>query len=95
MTSRTPPNLHNSSEHSSTSPLELAGTIRPVIDKVFPFDQAKEAQAYLEKSRAKGKVVVQMKLLQVKLLYEDVTEKRRPGTLSIFPPGSCNGKRTS
>jgi NADPH:quinone reductase-like Zn-dependent oxidoreductase len=38
-----------------------AGRIRPVIDRVFPFDQAKEALAYLEKGRAKGKVVVQMK----------------------------------
>lgn len=38
-----------------------AGRIRPVIDKVFPFDQAKEALAYVEKGRAKGKVVVQMK----------------------------------
>jgi NADPH:quinone reductase-like Zn-dependent oxidoreductase len=38
-----------------------AGSIRPVIDKVFPFDQAKEALAYLEKGRAKGKVVVQLK----------------------------------
>jgi NADPH:quinone reductase-like Zn-dependent oxidoreductase len=37
------------------------GSIRPVIDKVFPFDQAKEALAYLAKGRAKGKVVVQMK----------------------------------
>jgi NADPH:quinone reductase-like Zn-dependent oxidoreductase len=36
------------------------GTVRPVIDKVFPFDQAKEALAYLEKGRAKGKVVVQV-----------------------------------
>ena len=35
--------------------------IRPVIDKIFPFDQAKEALTYLEKGRAKGKVVVQMK----------------------------------
>ncbi len=35
--------------------------IRPVIDKVFPFDQAKEALAYLELGRAKGKVVVRMK----------------------------------
>ena len=34
--------------------------IRPVIDKVFPFDQAKEGLAYLEAGRAKGKVVVQM-----------------------------------
>ena len=38
-----------------------AGSLRPVIDKVFPFDQAKEALAYLDKGRAKGKVVVQMK----------------------------------
>jgi NADPH:quinone reductase-like Zn-dependent oxidoreductase len=38
-----------------------AGIIRPVIDKTFPFDQAKEALAYLEMGRAKGKVVVQMK----------------------------------
>lgn len=34
--------------------------IRPVIDKVFPFDQAKEALAYLAQGHAKGKVVVQM-----------------------------------
>ncbi len=38
-----------------------AEIIRPVIDKVFPFDQAKEALAYLEKGRAKGKVVVQIR----------------------------------
>ena len=37
------------------------GSIRPVIDKVFPFDQAKEALAYLKKGRAKGKVVVQVR----------------------------------
>ncbi|WP_441234577.1 NADP-dependent oxidoreductase [Bradyrhizobium sp. 930_D9_N1_4] len=37
-----------------------AGHIRPVIDKVFPFEQAKEALAYLEKGRTKGKVVVQI-----------------------------------
>ncbi|SFB28937.1 NADPH:quinone reductase [Collimonas sp. OK607] len=34
--------------------------IRPVIDKVFPFVQAKEGLAYLETGRAKGKVVVQI-----------------------------------
>jgi NADPH:quinone reductase-like Zn-dependent oxidoreductase len=37
-----------------------AGRIRPVIDKVFPFAQAKDALAYLEKGRTRGKVVVQM-----------------------------------
>ena len=38
-----------------------AGTIRPMIDKVFSFDRAKEALAYLEQGRAKGKVVVQIR----------------------------------
>jgi NADPH:quinone reductase-like Zn-dependent oxidoreductase len=38
-----------------------AGRIRPVIDKVFPFDQAREALAYVEMGRAKGKVVVQIR----------------------------------
>ena len=37
------------------------GRIRPVIDKVFQFDQAKDALAYLDKGRAKGKVVVQIR----------------------------------
>lgn len=35
--------------------------IRPVIDKVFPFEQAKDALAYLAQGRSKGKVVVQMR----------------------------------
>jgi NADPH:quinone reductase-like Zn-dependent oxidoreductase len=38
-----------------------SGRIKPVIDKIFPFEQAKEALAHLEQGRAKGKVVVQMK----------------------------------
>ncbi|MGH8049604.1 MAG: NADP-dependent oxidoreductase [Arenimonas sp.] len=37
------------------------GHIRPVIDKVFPFEEVKQALAYLEQGRAKGKVVVRMK----------------------------------
>jgi NADPH:quinone reductase-like Zn-dependent oxidoreductase len=36
------------------------GHIVPVVDKVFPFDQTKEALAYLEAGRAKGKVVVKI-----------------------------------
>ncbi|MDC8783613.1 NADP-dependent oxidoreductase [Roseateles koreensis] len=35
--------------------------IQPVIDKVFPFEQAKEALAYLAQGHAKGKVVVKLK----------------------------------
>src|SRR5574343_812849 len=38
-----------------------AERIRPVIDQVFPFAQAKEALDYLAQGRAKGKVVVRMK----------------------------------
>jgi len=37
-----------------------AGHIVPVIDKIFPFNQTKEALAYLEEGRAKGKVVVRI-----------------------------------
>lgn len=42
---------------------ELLATdrIQPVIDKVFPFDQAKEALEYLAQGHAKGKVVVTLK----------------------------------
>jgi len=36
------------------------GTIRPVVDRVFPFASTKEAMAYVEAGRAKGKVVVSL-----------------------------------
>ena len=35
--------------------------IRPVVDKVFPFDQMNEAMSYLLSGRAKGKVIVKVK----------------------------------
>jgi len=35
--------------------------IRPVVDKVFSFDQINEALEYVESGRAKGKVVVKIK----------------------------------
>lgn len=38
-----------------------AGTIIPVVDKVFPFSQTNEALKYVESGRAKGKVVVKLK----------------------------------
>lgn len=37
-----------------------AERIHPVIDKVFPFEQAKEALEYVAQGRSRGKVVVQM-----------------------------------
>jgi NADPH:quinone reductase-like Zn-dependent oxidoreductase len=38
-----------------------SGAVRPVLDRVFPFESTKDALAYLEKGRAKGKVVVTMR----------------------------------
>jgi alcohol dehydrogenase len=37
------------------------GIIRPVVDRVFPFASTKEAMAYVEEGRARGKVVVSMR----------------------------------
>jgi len=39
-----------------------AGTLRPVLDRTFPFDETLDAMAYVEQGRAKGKVVVTMPL---------------------------------
>jgi alcohol dehydrogenase len=38
-----------------------AGAVRPVVDKVFPFQSTNEALAYVETGRAKGKVVIRVK----------------------------------
>jgi len=38
-----------------------AAAIRPVIDRVFPFESTKEAMAYVETGRAKGKVVIKIR----------------------------------
>ncbi|WP_243286720.1 NADP-dependent oxidoreductase [Geothrix terrae] len=37
-----------------------AGHIRPVIDRVFPFEETRQALGYVETGRAKGKVVVKV-----------------------------------
>lgn len=43
------------------TPLIDGGKIRPVVDRVFPFDETRQALEYVEKGRAKaGKVVVAM-----------------------------------
>jgi 2-desacetyl-2-hydroxyethyl bacteriochlorophyllide A dehydrogenase len=38
-----------------------SGAIRPVVDRVFPFQSTTQALAYVEKGRAKGKVVVKIR----------------------------------
>lgn len=48
------------SELTELADLIANGTIRPVIDRVFPFQDIAGAFDYLEAGHAKGKVVVQM-----------------------------------
>jgi NADPH:quinone reductase-like Zn-dependent oxidoreductase len=38
-----------------------SGFVRPVVDRVFPFQSTREALAYVETGRAKGKVVVKVR----------------------------------
>jgi alcohol dehydrogenase len=38
-----------------------SGAIRPVVDRVYPFESTPEALAYVESGRAKGKVVVKVR----------------------------------
>jgi NADPH:quinone reductase-like Zn-dependent oxidoreductase len=44
-------------ELTEISKLIDQGKIRPIIDKVFPFEETKEAMLYLQKGKVKGKVV--------------------------------------
>jgi NADPH:quinone reductase-like Zn-dependent oxidoreductase len=50
----------NGSQLREITRLLDAGVIRPVIDKIFPFEQTNEALAYVKAGRAKGKVVVKV-----------------------------------
>jgi NADPH:quinone reductase-like Zn-dependent oxidoreductase len=43
------------------SALLEAGAVYPVIDRVFPFESTKEALAYVETGRAKGKVIIKVR----------------------------------
>ncbi len=51
----------NGSQLREITRLIEAGAIRPVIDRVFPFESTNEALAYVEAGRAKGKVVIRIK----------------------------------
>jgi NADPH:quinone reductase-like Zn-dependent oxidoreductase len=51
----------NGSQLREITRLIDAGLIRPVIDRVFPFESTNEAMAYVEGGRAKGKVVVKVR----------------------------------
>ncbi|GHF97220.1 NADPH:quinone oxidoreductase [Deinococcus piscis] len=45
----------------SLTPLLENGTLRPHLDRIFPFEQTAQALAYAESGKAKGKVVIQMR----------------------------------
>jgi NADPH:quinone reductase-like Zn-dependent oxidoreductase len=49
------------SQLSELGSLIDSGAIRPVVDRVFPFQSTQEALAYVEEGHAKGKVVVQIR----------------------------------
>jgi NADPH:quinone reductase-like Zn-dependent oxidoreductase len=51
----------NGSQLREITRLFDAGVIRPVMDRVFPFESTNEAMAYVESGRAKGKVVVKVR----------------------------------
>jgi NADPH:quinone reductase-like Zn-dependent oxidoreductase len=51
----------NGAQLQAITTLIDSGVIRPVVDKVFAFEQTNEAMAYVETGRAKGKVVVSRK----------------------------------
>ena len=51
----------NGEQLSKITSLIENGIIRPVVDRVFPFEATQEALAYIETGRAKGKVVVKVR----------------------------------
>ena len=50
----------NGSQLREIGALIDSGAIRPVLDRVFPFEATRQAMDYVESGRAKGKVVVTM-----------------------------------
>ncbi len=51
----------NGKQLSEIGKLIETGVIRPIVDKIFSFEQMNEALSYVEKGRAKGKVVIKVK----------------------------------
>lgn len=50
------------SQLGEISSLIESGVIKPAVDRIFPFNSVAEAFAYVETGRAKGKVVIKVKL---------------------------------
>jgi NADPH:quinone reductase-like Zn-dependent oxidoreductase len=50
----------NGAQLRTLAALYDAGTLRPTLDRTFPFEQTPDAMAYVETGRARGKIVVVM-----------------------------------
>ncbi|MBM7808200.1 NADPH:quinone reductase-like Zn-dependent oxidoreductase [Geodermatophilus bullaregiensis] len=48
----------NGAQLEELATLYDSGTLRPVLDRTFPFEETLEAMAYVEQGRANGKIVV-------------------------------------
>ncbi len=51
----------NGNQLENIAKLIEADIIKPVIDKIYPFEQTNEALEYVESGRAKGKIVIKIK----------------------------------
>lgn len=51
----------NGTQLGEITSLIESGVIRPVMDRIFPFEATNEAMAYIETGRSKGKVVIKVK----------------------------------
>jgi hypothetical protein len=59
-TVRTFTSAPNVADLETLASMAEAGTIRPVIDQVYPFERAAEAMAHVASRHARGKVVVRV-----------------------------------
>jgi NADPH:quinone reductase-like Zn-dependent oxidoreductase len=50
----------NGEQLKQITQLVESGAIKPVVDKVFPLDEVRDALAYSESGRATGKVVIRL-----------------------------------
>jgi len=51
----------NGKELAEITKLLEAGKLKPVIDKIYPFDQIKDAHTYSETGHAKGKIIIRIR----------------------------------
>lgn len=52
---------HNGKQLEILTKLLEEGTVKPVIDRVYSFEEAEDALNYSETSKAKGKIILKMK----------------------------------